>query len=366
MAKEYENYDEIELNLEFLHEIRTDLSVIGGYASFLLDSRGSLSEEQVESIDAIKKSYQKVNGLTNAFIDFIRLNRDIWKLFKEDINLAEIIKNETEAVRHIFEGEKIEFVFNLPAEKTEIKGNIEAISHTVQYLLMASIKFAQVEDVKIFIALSKEDNEWKCIIQNNGSTGIPINETANIFKPFYQSPALFGGKKESGFGLIVARKILHLHKGNLAIQSEPGQGIKIIFSIPAKASKAPKKILIVEDNLIIAKMWTRLLKDEFTILISTSGKDALDKVKRESFDLIILDILMPEMDGFEIYNKLKANKKTASIPIFILSNLVQKDLGEKIKSMDIAGYFVKANLSPALLKDKIKKIFEEKKTEEEE
>lgn len=360
-----EKFNEVDINLDFLHELRTDMTVIGGYTSFILEShRGSLSEEQAESLDAIKKSYQKVIALTNAFTDFIRLNHDLWKLTREDLDLNSIIKNEVESIKYIFAGEKIDFIVNLPDGKAEARGNPNAISRAINYLLVTGINFTPQENKKVFISLVKEDNILTGAIQSNGP-GIPIDEIGTLFNPFYQSPSLFDGKKESGLPLIVAKKIFNLHKGNLSIKSESSQGIKIFFSIPAKVLKAPKKILIVEDNLVVAKMWARLLKEEFAVSVSTNGKEAINKAKSEKFDLIILDILMPEMDGFEVYGKLKEDKVTSGVPIFILSNLVQKDLEDKIKKMDIAGYFVKANLSPTLLKEKIKKIVENGRETEE-
>jgi len=122
-----------------------------------------------------------------------------------------------------------------------------------------------------------------------------------------------------------------------------------------------KKILLVEDDPFLIDIYTSKLEKEcFSVKISESGEDCLKKINQEKPDLILLDILLPKIDGWEILKKIKSDKKLKNIKIIILSNLYQKEDIEKGLSLGADKYLIKANYDPKEVIEEIKKILNKK------
>jgi len=128
------------------------------------------------------------------------------------------------------------------------------------------------------------------------------------------------------------------------------------------AKEKKTKILLIEDDTFLVEMYTTKFELEgFEIVSAEDGKKGLDMVKKEKPDIILLDILMPKMDGFAVLDALKADIKMADIPVIMLTNLGQKDDVKKGFEKGAVGYLIKAHFMPSEVVDKIKKILKEHK-----
>lgn len=117
------------------------------------------------------------------------------------------------------------------------------------------------------------------------------------------------------------------------------------------------KILIIEDDKFLRELITRKLTDEgFSIIEAVDGEDGLKKIKESKPDLVLLDLILPSIDGFEVLSKIKADASIASIPIIILSNLGQKEEVEKGLKMGAVDYLIKAHFTPGEIIEKIKNV----------
>jgi CheY-like chemotaxis protein len=117
-----------------------------------------------------------------------------------------------------------------------------------------------------------------------------------------------------------------------------------------------KEILVVEDDQFLAKVYqTKLKKEGYNVFIALDGEEALSHIKKQKPALILLDLILPKMDGFEVLEKLKNDESTKKIPVIILSNLGQDDDIERGKKLGAEDYFVKANTSLAEILKKIQK-----------
>lgn len=118
-----------------------------------------------------------------------------------------------------------------------------------------------------------------------------------------------------------------------------------------------KKILIVEDDEFLVQMYaTKLESQDYTVLISSDGKQALKTIKKDKPDLIILDLNLPVMDGFEVLGELKKNEETKSIPVLILTNYGQKEHIDRCLSLGANDYLIKAHFVPSEVLEKIKDL----------
>lgn len=119
-----------------------------------------------------------------------------------------------------------------------------------------------------------------------------------------------------------------------------------------------KKILIVEDEEFLAEMYQMKFESEgYDITVASDGTECLEKVETEKFDLILLDLVMPGMDGFQVLEKLRENAKTMKTKVYILSNLGQEEEVARAFDKGADGFLIKANLTPAQLMEDVKKIF---------
>ncbi len=119
-----------------------------------------------------------------------------------------------------------------------------------------------------------------------------------------------------------------------------------------------KKILIVEDEEFLAEMYQMKFESEgYDITIASDGPECLEKVETEKFDLILLDLVMPGMDGFQVLEKLRENAETMKTKVYILSNLGQEEEVARAFDKGADGFLIKANLTPAQLMEDVKKIF---------
>jgi len=122
------------------------------------------------------------------------------------------------------------------------------------------------------------------------------------------------------------------------------------------------KILLVEDDTFLVEMYTTKFELEgFSVIAAEDGKKGLEMAEKENPDIILLDILMPKMDGFAVLDALKKNKELANIPVVLLTNLGQKDDVKKGFEKGAVGYLIKAHFMPSEVVDKIKKILKESK-----
>jgi len=118
-----------------------------------------------------------------------------------------------------------------------------------------------------------------------------------------------------------------------------------------------KKVLVIEDDEIISSMYkTKLEQDGYTVLMANNGGDGLEVAKNNKVDIIMLDIIMPQLDGFSVLDTLKANANTKKTPVIMLTNLSTEEDRRKGEEKGAAGYWVKAQLTPSQVSQKIKEF----------
>lgn len=131
-------------------------------------------------------------------------------------------------------------------------------------------------------------------------------------------------------------------------------------------SKGKGKILIIEDDRYISKMYQlKLSLEDFEVVVAEDGRQGVDKIKTFMPNIVLLDILMPELDGFEVLKIIKSDPVTKSIPVLIMSNLGQEDHIEKGISLGALDYIVKSQYTPSRVVEKIKSVLAEKAEKEE-
>jgi PAS domain S-box-containing protein len=361
------------------HEIRTPLNAVIG-ATYLLQENPR--ENQIQNIEILKVSSQNLLILINNILDFNKIEANKIDFEETDFNVKNLIKNLTLPFRHQTE-EKGIGLYTVVDDKIPdlITSDPTRIGQILTNLLSNAIKFTDEGKVTIECeVIEKNDSD---IILNFSVTdtgiGISSEKCKIIFDPFAQENSSitrkYGG---TGLGLSISQKLLHLLGSEILVESEPGKGSKFHFPLKLKiasskfySSKSAESehqklkgldILLVEDNEMNQLFTKRILENlGLNVDIASNGLIALDKVKTRKYDVILMDLQMPVMDGFEATMEIRKliNPKFKIIPIIALTAEAFLETKDKAFDCGISDYITKP-FNPQKLYDKIfKHVFKE-------
>jgi PAS domain S-box-containing protein len=322
------------------HEIRTPLNGIAGMAELLKET--ALNEDQSKYVRIINDSSENLMHLINGLLDFSKLEAHKMTLEKIEFNLKILLEDLTHLLIPAASRKKILLRYELdPTIPEFIYGDVTRIRQVLLNLSNNAIKFTNAGSVIIRV-MSKDKNLIEFEVKDTG-IGIPGKSLEEIFKPFSQVDSSitrrFGG---TGLGLAISKQLVEVLKGKLTVESMEGFGSSFKFSLnlPAGEHKVQDvkskdtlsaeklklmklKILLADDSEDNRILILAYLKDlPFQINIAENGLIALEKMKTEKYDLVFMDMQMPEMDGLTATSKYRTWEKdnlATRLPIAALS-----------------------------------------------
>jgi len=341
------------------HEIRTPMNAILGFTKVLLKT--DLTDKQKEYLTAIKISGDALTVLINDILDLAKV--DAGKMIFEKIAFK--MASSISAMVHIFETKIVEKNLKLiryydPRIPSVVVGDPVRLHQIVLNLLSNAVKFTTDGEIEVSIRLISDESDSVTIefaIRDTG-IGIPKEKIEHIFENFQQASSntarLYGG---TGLGLAIAKKLVESQGGAIYVKSKPKEGSTFSFILPFQKTddKAeleidtvdldPEvrniKVLVVEDIELNQLLMKTLLDDfRFEHDIAVNGRIAIEKLKSKSYDIILMDLQMPEMNGFEATRYIR-NQMNSSIPIIALTaDVTTADL-EKCKLVGMNDYISK-------------------------
>lgn len=361
------------------HEIRTPMNAIVGFASFLNST--SLSEKQHEYVSNINLATENLLGIINDVLDLSKIEAGMIKIEKSIIHLPSLMKNIHSMLKGKATEKKLDFnLYINPLLPHYAFGDSTRISQVLLNLVSNAIKFTNNGFVNIraeILRSSSEKFQISFIVQDSGIGIAPENRDL-IFERFKQESSdttrKYGG---TGLGLSIVKNIVSLMDGEIIVDSEPGKGSQFTVIIPSeKVSDAQIKIyekqnlkdanainfhlgnlniLLVEDNRM-NQQYVKTIMDEydFNCTVASNGKEAVDLLTLKTFDIILMDIQMPVMDGYEATRIIRNDLKINTPIIALTANSTTKDY-EKCLQSGMNGYVSKP-YKPFDLYDKIEKI----------
>lgn len=358
------------------HEIRTPMNAVIGLTHHLLYSHPR--KDQKKTLDTLKFSSENLLRLINDILDYNKLESGNLIIEESIFNLRELGDNLVEGFRTTAEEMKTTVIFEFDNDLPVMYiGDSGRLTQVLSNLINNAVKFTKEGRVTLSMKQERRDPERIAVAFCVEDTGIGISKANKdkIFERFNQANTSitrkYGG---TGLGLAITKKLLELQSVQIHLESELGRGSRFFFTQNFKIAKGyrkpvvkpsqlvdplrGKRVLLVEDNdvnIMVAKRF--LEKWHCEIGVAENGLEALDAYERSEYDLILMDLQMPEMDGYEATKELRA--RGASLPIVALTATALTDFDENFKKTGLDDFVVKPFHPDALYQKLIKFLLKE-------
>lgn len=316
------------------HELRTPLNAILGFSQLL--ELNHLNEKQASFNAEILSAGNHLLSMISDILDLSRIETGNFIVSVTDVSLSRIIKESISLVEHKL-GFKNITIHNLVSseDKITIKADETRLKEVLVNLLSNAVKYNSVNGLISIGYKLLEDGNIRTHVSDTGK-GLTAKEQIDVFEPFNRLGAEYTDIEGVGIGLTISKKLMELMSGSISIESETGQGSTFYIDCPAghkterNVSEQTKinvedeflrDILYVEDNRSNQVIIKNLFSDnpKFNLTIADSAEEGLKLVEQVCFDLIILDINLPGMDGYQALDEFKKNAETKDVPVIALS-----------------------------------------------
>jgi signal transduction histidine kinase/CheY-like chemotaxis protein len=330
------------------HEIRTPMNAIKGMTDILI--RRNPKDDQKEYLESIKQSSDSLLVIINDILDISKIEAGKIELEHELFSVNQLVDNIHSIMHFKAEEKGLELKKDMPLEPIYVRGDATRLRQILINLIGNAVKFTEKGLITTTINIEQIDKKPQLhFTVSDTGIGVDKEHLSKIFQSFEQAYSdtsrKFGG---TGLGLSISKMLVELHEGTIWVESEKGKGSQFHFTIPYQFEESPAQetkaenvtnnfaaslkgihILLVEDNaynVVVAKDELQDAIEDVHIDVAENGAIAVEKMRSSSYDIILMDVQMPKMNGYEATSAIRAfDNKKASIPIIAMTANVLKE-----------------------------------------
>lgn len=361
--KEREIYHaKIDFFTNVAHEIRTPLTLIKGPLENIILKK-KVDAETREDLNVMKQNTERLLNLTNQLLDFRKTESQGFRLNFAKCNITEVLKETHLRFTSLAKQKGLEFTLQLPEADFYAHVNQEAFTKIISNLLNNAVKYSE-HYIHVFLEVTEGgENKVFCIRTVNDGVIIPREMREEIFQPFVRFNEGDDGKVTTGtgIGLALSRSLAELHQGTLAMGKEEDSNTfcltlpivqDMTITLTPETEMEPETVneptveveqgeikdnrptvLVVEDNPDMLAFVVRQLSKEYAVLSAANGAEALKMLDGNYVNLVVSDVVMPVMDGFELCKTIKSDLNYSHIPVILLT--AKTNIQSKIEGMEL-------------------------------
>ena len=346
------------------HELRTPMTSIKGYTDLLHASAvGEVNAEQKRFLSIIKSNADRLTTLINDLLDISRTEAGRIELEFKPLQMGEIVLEVANSFRGQMESKGLEFLVDIPDNLGKVRGDRGRITQILTNLIANAYHYTLEGSIKV--SLSQVDNVLKVDVADTG-IGIAPGDQGKIFDRFYRADnSLVQETTGTGLGLSIVKMFVEMHGGRVWVESEPGKGSTFTFvlptieepveatlilsptSLPAIHSRKTEaifsrkgRVLVAEDDADTARLLQEVLSQGgFEVAVALDAYKVVATACRQKPEIILLDLKLPGMDGYETITRLKKEAETREIPIVAMSAHVEER--ERVRTLGVENFLAK-------------------------
>jgi len=344
------------------HELRTPLNAILGFAQLLANSRREpLSERQQTQLKHITQGGQHLLALINEVLDLARIEAGQIALQPEAVRCSEVLDECLSLMAELAREKSVQLHCPPhPLRSSLVRADRTRFRQTLLNLLSNAVKYNRANG-SVTLTMESNSQRMKFIVQDTGS-GIPLHQQADLFKPFSRLGHENSQIEGTGIGLTITRKLVRLMDGDIGFTSTPDEGSTFWFTLPlanaqpattsgsatdghhpATRAAGGQRILYIEDNPGNQQLMQQLLEEmsDYELLLCPDAEQGLELAVSAQPELILMDINLPGIDGFEALARLKQDQATRNIPVVAVSANAMDAVLRKAEQAGFADYLTK-------------------------
>lgn len=326
------------------HDLRNPLSLVLSFSGLLLEEIGvHLNEEQLDYLKIIQDQSDFMLDMVNNFLDISTIEAVGLQINKSATDLKSLISKNFARNQFLFQKKPIFLHLTCPEEIPVLLIDKSKIEQVLNNLLSNAAKFSSPGS-NVFLTVTLDTEKVTVSVKDHGP-GIPLGEKEKLFKAFSQASAIStAGESSTGLGLLITKQIINGHHGEIWVESELGKGAAFYFTLPitkiempneqtaespqtpptvqldTNDSRPPLKILVADDSELNCKVLVRMLtRLGHQTAVAQTGAAVLHLLAKERFDIVFMDVHMPELDGLETTRQIRHQWPPDAQPVIIAS-----------------------------------------------
>jgi signal transduction histidine kinase/CheY-like chemotaxis protein len=355
-AAEAANSSKSQFLANMSHELRTPLNAIIGYSDLLIEEAEELeAQDLVPDLDKIRSSGKHLLGLINDVLDLSKIEAGKMEMSLETFEVRDVVSAVAAMVRPLVEKNGNVFELSIGADVGTMHADLTRVRQILLNLLGNASKFTSKGTISL--AVTREDSrdrEWIVFAVRDTGIGMTPEQLSRLFQPFTQAdPSTTRKYGGTGLGLSISQRLSRLMSGTISVVSEPGMGSIFTVRLPVEVSDAKlqrqtgiyrvsrpsvpipvmtsSRVLLIDNDGTTRDLVQRMLaKDGVEMLYAASGQEGLRLAQEQRPDVILLDVMLPDQDGWAVLTALTTKLELAGIPVIVATTADERGLAETL------------------------------------